>query len=56
MPEPGANLVSQDTIDETIEMYGDQIALILIGGINYYSGQLYDLKRITKAGHKKGAL
>ena len=56
MPEPGANLVSQDTIDETIEMYGDQIALILIGGINYYSGQLYDLKRITKVGHKKGCI
>jgi kynureninase len=55
-PEKGEFIVSQDKIENTIAEYGDQIALILIGGINYYSGQLYDIKSITKAGHKHGCI
>jgi len=47
-------IVSFDEIKHKIERYGDQIALILIGGVNYYTGQVYDMAEITKLGHEKG--
>ena len=43
-------------IQETLDEHGDQIALVLIGGVNYYSGQLYDIKNITRLAHTKGCL
>ena len=38
------------------QLAGDELALIFIGGVNYYSGQVFDLKEITSRGHKVGAL
>jgi kynureninase len=34
----------------------DSLALIMIGGVNYFSGQVFDMKGITEAGHKAGAV
>jgi len=43
-------------IVKTIEDNKEALALVLIGGINYYTGQLYDIKNITEAAHAAGAI
>ncbi len=53
-PRPGETLLRTEDIVKTIEREGEEIALIMMGGLNYYTGQVYDMKRITKAGHSKG--
>jgi len=48
------NLRNEDIIAKINEV-GDALALVIIGGINYYTGQVLDMKAITEAGHKVGA-
>ncbi|MFI1745443.1 kynureninase [Thalassobellus sediminis] len=53
-PRKGEELLNYDDLETILESQGDEIALIMIGGVNYYTGQYFDLKRITKLGHKHG--
>ena len=48
------NIRLEDIISKINEV-GDELALVLIGGVNYYTGQVFDIKTITAAGHKVGA-
>jgi kynureninase len=48
------NLRTEDIIT-TIQQHANKTALVLFGGINYYSGQFFDLKKITEAAYKAGA-
>ncbi|RAW02712.1 kynureninase [Pseudochryseolinea flava] len=40
----------------TICEHGDSVALVILGGVQYYTGQFFDLKTITKAAHDVGAI
>lgn len=48
-------VIREEDILAAIEECGDELALVLFGGVNYYSGQVFDMKAITAAAHKVGA-
>jgi kynureninase len=54
-PRPGEHTLRTEDILSTIKEHGDSVALVLFGGVNYYTGQKYDIQAITKAAHKAGA-
>jgi len=56
MPTDENGVVDHNKLYTMIQDLGDELALIFIGGVNYYSGQVFDLKEITSRGHKVGAL
>lgn len=53
-PRKNEELLNYDDLESILKEQGDEIALIMIGGVNYYTGQFFDLKRITELGHKHG--
>jgi kynureninase len=55
-PREGESTLRTADIVETIEREGETIALVLLGGVNYYTGQAFDMKTITEAGHKAGTV
>jgi kynureninase len=54
-PRQGEYTLHIEDIIASIEEAGDELALVLIGGLQYYTGQLFDMESITDAGHKVGA-
>ncbi len=52
----GEELVNYEDLKHILENHGHEIALIMIGGVNYYTGQFFDLKRITTLGHSYGCV
>jgi kynureninase len=55
-PREGEHTMRTEDILAAIETHKDALALVLFGGVNYYSGQVLDMSTITKAAHKAGAL
>ena len=55
-PKEGEELLNYEDLETLLEQQGEEIALIMIGGVNYYTGQFFDLKRITKLGHQFGCV
>jgi kynureninase len=55
-PREGEFTLRREDILQKIDEHADELALVLFGGVNYYTGQLFDLKAITTAGHAAGAV
>lgn len=54
-PRPGEHTLRQEDIIAKINELGDELALVCFGGVNFLTGQAYDIKGITAAAHKVGA-
>lgn len=55
-PKKNKECLDLDDLNQILEKQGNEIALLLIGGVNYYTGQFLNLKQITNLGHKYGCL
>ncbi len=55
-PREGEKTIRNEDIIAAVEEHAESLALVMLGGINYYTGQLFDLKKITEATHKAGAI
>lgn len=55
-PRQGEYCIREEDILSAIEKNKDTLALIMIGGVNYFTGQVFDMRKITEAGHKAGAM
>jgi kynureninase len=55
-PRRGESCIRDEDIESLINREGDSIALILLGGVNYATGQAFNISDITKAGHEKGCI
>lgn len=51
----GEHNIRHEDIIAKIDEIGDELALVLIGGVNYYTGQVFDMKTITQHAQQKGA-
>jgi kynureninase len=56
VPRPSESCLREEDIQSLIEREGDNIALILLGGVNYATGQAFDMASITRCGHARGCM
>lgn len=54
-PRPGEDLLRTEDIEAKITELGDRLSTVMLGGVNFRTGQLLDLEAIVRAGHAVGA-
>jgi kynureninase len=54
-PQAGTELITTNDILSTIEQHKDSVALVLFSGVNYYTGQVFNIEKITAAAQQAGA-
>ena len=55
-PHEGESTIRHDEIENLLEREGSQIALVLLGGVNFFTGQLFNLEKITTVARKHGCV
>ena len=55
-PREGGRLINDDDILAAIEAHADEVAIVFFGGVNYFTGQVFDMPRLTEAAHSVGAV
>lgn len=55
-PRPGGELIQEADMMQTIQQHGQQLSLILLPGVQYYTGQVLPMAEITRLGHAVGAV
>lgn len=55
-PRKGEHNIRTEDILQAIDEHKNELALVMFGGVNYYTGQVFDMKTITEAAHKVGVL
>ena len=55
-PRKGEHILRMEDIEATIEKHKKNLAIVVFGGVNYYTGQFFDIERITKLAHQAGAI
>ena len=55
-PRDGEHHLRNEDILDSIEKHRDSLALVFFSGVQYYSGQVFDMKEITEHAHRVGAL
>jgi len=54
-PREGETTLRTKDIIAAVSDINEELATVILGGVNYYTGQVFDMQSITKAGHKAGA-
>lgn len=54
-PRRGEFMIRHEDIIRMIEYLGEELALVMFSGVNYFTGQLFDMEAITEAGHRAGS-
>lgn len=55
-PRPGEYSLRTEDLESLIDREGDRIALVLFGGVNYFTGQVFDIERIARAARSRGCV
>ena len=55
-PREGEWLIREEDILQAIETHANELALVFFGGVNFFTGQLFDMPRLTAAAHAAGAV
>ncbi len=55
-PRPGEETLRTEDIEAVMRDNADSVALLMLGGVNYYTGQFFDLQYLAKVGHEIGAM
>ncbi|KGJ99343.1 kynureninase [Thalassotalea sp. ND16A] len=55
-PREGEQLIREQDIIDVINANADEVALVFFGGVNYFTGQVFDMQKLTEVAHSVGAL
>lgn len=55
-PREGEAALRTEDVEALIGEHGSEIALVMLGGVNYFTGQYFDLGRISEASRRAGCL